>query len=305
MFDNSVTATSGQGTTIWHNSGPYVTYTMTTPSSNEISVQTPSPMALAEEKMFEDSAKEKGTVGISPKLYMRFVKSKLNKMDTRKVQQRMSKLKKLISYADNMGQQAMYEELAKEIAVLMKESEMVACGVDAWVNRVHLNQYITKVRDRVVHLKKLEDFPRVIPKKVRDKLTKLKAANVFEEYWIVYIDYSGEKLQTTKEKVREKDPIIFGKLSYLPERYYFVADWVDKYCDLTLSKMVKEFKESDPEFELNKHPELTETRWKKIVDEVKSRGEILAKTKPSNYKEILKQMDDEPKATNKWWRFWT
>ena len=255
--------------------------------------------------------KKRETRDISPKLYIRYVKSKLGKIETKRVQERLSKLKKMISYADNMGQQALYEELSREIAVLVQEAEMVAQGVDQYLDKEHITKFIGKVKDRTVLFERLEEFPRIVPKKIRDKLDKLKKANTFDEYWIVYVDYTSEVLKTVQEKVREKDPIIFGKLSFLPDRYYFVADWFDKFCDLTLSKLVKSLKEDDPEFELDKHPDLTEERFKQIVADVRSRDELLQKTNSKNYKKILKDLEEpiekapkiaEPKR--KWWKKW-
>ena len=232
-------------------------------------------------------SKKRETKDISPKLYIKYVKSKLGKIETNRVKERLSKLKKMISYADNMGQQALYEELSKEIAVLVQEAEMVAQGVDQYLDKEHITKFIGKVKDRTVLFERLEEFPRIVPKKIRDKLDKLKKANTFDEYWIVYVDYTSEVLKTVQEKVREKDPIIFGKLSFLPDRYYFVADWFDKFCDLTLSKLVKSLKEDDPEFELDKHPDLTEERFKQIVADVRSRDELLQKTNSKNYKKNI------------------
>ena len=46
---------------------------------------------------------------------------------------------------------------------------------------------------------------------------------------------------------KEKDPIVFGIFTdkeniFTLDRLYYVADWVDEYCDLTLDKLVEEYK---------------------------------------------------------------
>lgn len=51
-----------------------------------------------------------------------------------------------------------------------------------------------------------------------------------------------------QEERREKDPILFGAFldrekNAINERFYYIGDWVDDYCDLTLDKMVAEMKE--------------------------------------------------------------
>lgn len=40
------------------------------------------------------------------------------------------------------------------------------------------------------------------------------------------------------KKARAKDPILFGMIAN-SDKLYFVADWTDDYCDLTLDKMLK------------------------------------------------------------------
>ena len=48
-----------------------------------------------------------------------------------------------------------------------------------------------------------------------------------------------------KESKPEKDPIIFGafiqrgKDVLMSERLYYIADWIDEYCDLTLEKLTQ------------------------------------------------------------------
>jgi len=312
MMSSNTTSGSTYTWTQTNGYDPTVRYVQYSPG--QITTELVSTPQNPEESAFDkggEYSKRRETKNISPKLYIKYVKSKLGKIETKRVQERLGKLKKMISYADNMGQQALYEELSREIAVLVQEAEMVAQGVDQYLEKEHITKFIGKVKDRTVLFERLEEFPRVVPKKVRDKLDKLKKANTFDEYWIVYVDYTTEVLKTVKEKVREKDPIVFGMLSFLPDRFYYIADWQDRYCDLRLRDMVKALKEDDPEFELDKHPDLTEERFKQIVDDVRSRAEILDKTKPANYKKILKDLEEpiekapkiaEPKKG--WWSRW-
>ena len=47
---------------------------------------------------------------------------------------------------------------------------------------------------------------------------------------------------------REKDPILFGTFQneeskFILDRFYYIADWVDEYCDLTLDKLINELKD--------------------------------------------------------------
>ena len=43
--------------------------------------------------------------------------------------------------------------------------------------------------------------------------------------------------ETAREEAKRKDPIIFGVIAG-SEKLYYVADWVDEYCDLTLEAFI-------------------------------------------------------------------
>lgn len=103
--------------------------------------------------------------------------------------------------------------------------------------------------------------------------------------------HTGEVVKTNKEKIREKDPILFGRFSFTPNTYYYITDWVDKYCDLTLVKLVDTLKVTDPEFELDFIPEIDDKYVKKIMQEVDDRVKRLSMTKPSNFVGLMREED--------------
>lgn len=49
---------------------------------------------------------------------------------------------------------------------------------------------------------------------------------------------------TQKEKEKAKDPILFGVIQG-SRKLYFIGDWIDDYCDLTLEKMMKTIKDKE------------------------------------------------------------
>lgn len=85
----------------------------------------------------------------------------------------------------------------------------------------------------------IKNFIKVIP----DDITKLKkeADNlmIFDNYVIMHYDYNNDSVSETKEeKEKRKDPILFGVISG-SKNLYFIGDWVDDYCDLTLDEIIK------------------------------------------------------------------
>lgn len=252
------------------------------------------------------------TKRIGPSLFFKYVKSKLNKTEVKNLKGRLSKLQKLVKDAEEMGQQALFEEFSKMIAVVVREAEISAAGYDKWVAQKDIEKFMSIVRENdkmyinPVGFCKLEQFPRAIPANIQEKIKDVKSKGVFDEFWILYLDYTKENLKTNKEKIRQKDPILFGRVSYDPTKNYYIADWIDQFCDLTLDKFVDQVKAKEPEYQLGKDDEIDEDLIERIKKEVKERHDRLEKTRMSNYVQLMSQEDQANKKTKKsWWKFWS
>ncbi len=248
---------------------------------------------------------------IGPKLYFRYVKSKLKKVEQKRLEERLSKLSVLIEEAFDCGQYAMHEELSRMLLELTKESELSACGINQFIDVKYIKKFKDIVREdetlsewgKIVYFKKLEEFPRPIPKKIQTKIKQAKEKELFEEMWVLYLDYTedSDNIKSTKEKIREKDPILFGSFNG-DSKYYFIADWVDEVCDLTLDLLVEDY-------ELDKDLKTIPTIDKKYITKLKKKLEkqtkALKETKQSNYKGLMKSEDDVYKSKKSWWkRLW-
>ncbi len=103
--------------------------------------------------------------------------------------------------------------------------------------------------DKTKHIKiiELERYPRVIPLAQMDAIQKAKDLGIFDEFCVVFSDYTGEDYKTPEEKAavaRNRDPVVFGyfrhKVTAIKhDRFYFITDWEDEYCDLTFGKMIE------------------------------------------------------------------
>ena len=80
----------------------------------------------------------------------------------------------------------------------------------------------------------IKNFTRLIPVDIQEEVSKLVQDEVFDNFVILHYDPNdtGEEL-TKKEIERKKDPIIFGVIKE-SRKLYFINDWIDEYCDLTL-----------------------------------------------------------------------
>lgn len=72
-----------------------------------------------------------------------------------------------------------------------------------------------------------------------------KTKDLFDQMYIVFTDYTGKEERKIAAEKKDKDPILFGtfqdrKQKVCVDRFYYLGDWVDEYCDLTLDKMINQ-----------------------------------------------------------------
>jgi hypothetical protein len=236
-------------------------------------------------------------VGVSPRLYFNLVKSKLKTVEKDKLETQLRQLQSLMPTADDLGQTALYEHLSQALAIAVRELEVAAVGCDRYVEKDTIEKF-RKVRweqgKPIVYFEKWEKFPRVPPSEVAEKLKYLRSMSLFDEYWVLYLNYAhGKPLKTHQEKVKEKDPILFGKFAYQPDRFYVIADWVDEYCDLTLEQFVDEVKKTDLGYEPG-HVEIGKKELDQILKDVMRRHKELNRT----FSLTVGPMEDK----RPWWR---
>lgn len=136
--------------------------------------------------------------------------------------------------------------LAFHTACITKEYKLLEAGINTFVYRDDIETYIDDIADDAIKIIELENYEREIPDDVVEILEKVK--RLFDRFYVVYTDYSKKETRRVEAERREKDPILFGTFQneeskFILDRFYYIADWVDEYCDLTLDKLVYELKE--------------------------------------------------------------
>lgn len=263
----------------------------------------------------ETQTRKKGEViEIGPRLYFSFLKSKFTRIEKKKLREKLIKLQTLVKDAKELNQQGLYEELAKMITIVAREAELTACGYNIFLSKEMMDKFKSKVKvggKNPIYFKKLEEFPRTIPETVKRVIQDVKEKNLFDELWVLYLDYTHQEFKPNKEKIREKDPILFGRFAYQEDKFYYITDWIDEYCDLTLEKFVSLYKDqvSGYDYETGKIPEIDQDLVDQLKEEVKARHERLKNTRPSNFRDHMAQEDAEKdtKIKVKFWdkmRFW-
>lgn len=143
-----------------------------------------------------------------------------------------------IERAEIAGQTALAEHLRDGIATVKKEVELVTAGINQYVSKKQFDEFKEKTT-RGIEVTPIKNFTRHIPDKVVEKIAEIRSKNLFDEFVIVHYDPKKEAAKLTKKEIeKKKDPIVFGIING-SDKMYFIADWIDEYCNLTLEEVVK------------------------------------------------------------------
>ena len=141
------------------------------------------------------------------------------------------------------GQTSAIKKILFHLECIEKEREIVKAGINTFIYRDDIEEYIDNIAKDTVKIIELERYEREIPDSIVEILAEIK--DKFDQIYIVFTDYTGKEERKTAQERRDRDPIIFGTFQdassrTVVDRFYYIADWEDEYCDLTLDKMINE-----------------------------------------------------------------
>jgi len=144
--------------------------------------------------------------------------------------------------ANDMGQVALADQLTAQIFNNKYESILKAEGFYYKITEEQLVSFVKKT-EKGVRLDYIKNFTRNIPDEVFDKKVKADSLFVFDNYCVLYYDpdlksYKMTKEEEERERRKKADPILFGMINGSRNLYY-ISDWIDNYCDLTLEEFIK------------------------------------------------------------------
>jgi len=183
---------------------------------------------------------------LDPLEYFQDLKTKKRKWNTEKLKLLLNNTEKLLTKAYKLNQEEVCRKLLFNLDVIQKEKKVFDLGIDTFIYSEDILEYINDISNKEVKIIELKKFPREIPDNISNKILELKEKKIFDDFLIVFTDYTGEVEKQVEKERRRKDPIIFGiftKDKNFCNRCYFIADWEDEYCDLTLERMIGEMAE--------------------------------------------------------------
>jgi hypothetical protein len=207
--------------------------------------------------------------------YFVTLKAKKENIDDEKLDAFYNQCLSLVKKYKITGQKEALKRLIFYIDCVEKERKAIANGFTKYIQREDVSEYIDIVGDRVVKVIELERFERDIPDDVVEKIAIAK--DIFDELYVIYTDYTGKDEKKVEKQRREKDPIVIGifldkKNRVINNRFYFIVDWVDEYCDLTLDRMIVEMKSNSKDMSV--YEAVTPETLKEIKDDLSPKNII-------------------------------
>ena len=151
---------------------------------------------------------------------------------------------KALVQANTMGQISLVESLKNIIDIARGEAHLNAMGIKKYVTEKQVVNFYEKVgEDKNLKLTWIKNFGRIIPESIYETKKTVDERKIFDNYVILHYDpaNNGEKM-TTEEIEKKKDPILFGVIKN-SKKLYYIADWKDEYCELTLEEMFSTLKD--------------------------------------------------------------
>lgn len=184
------------------------------------------------------------------------LKSNVSSINPEKLSEYEKNLLVALQSAMSINQKLLIEQCVFFHKCIKKEVELINLGFDKFIYKDDIQEIIEtldKKNEKNIYFIELERFPRVIPREVQNKIKSVMDRNIFDKYYVLFTDYTKKTKKisenTNKDEYVRKDPIVFGTFSlesadthikYMGERVYYIADWVDEYCDLTLDRLLNE-----------------------------------------------------------------
>ena len=184
--------------------------------------------------------------------YFDYVKGMKNTIDDEYTQKVIDNGLKMIQKCKITRQTEMAKQITHIVEVALRELQVARLGFNVYVSRKAIEKYITDVDSKSVKIIELSRYTRDIPDDKVDIISQ--AQDVFDELYVVFTDYTYKDSKMVAKERRSKDPIVFGAFLdkriadssniYVEDRMFFICDWVDDLCDLTLKEIVQTVKEN-------------------------------------------------------------
>lgn len=188
---------------------------------------------------------------VTPTVYFNHVKNMKKDIEDENLQSVADNCLILLKKAKLTGQTKVAKKIFDQYSLIMRELNAAKYGFDTIVYKSDIEKFITEIAAHAVKIIELEKYPREVDDSVIDKLMIAKDNELFDEYYVVFTDYTMESTKTVAKERRDKDPILFGAFKskdgndIVEKRLFYIGDWTDEFCDLTLEEMLTQYEKKE------------------------------------------------------------
>lgn len=229
---------------------------------------------------------------ISPTVYFNYIKDMKKNIEDENLQAVADNCLILLQKTKITGQTLAAKKIVTQYSLIMRELKAAKFGFNTIVYKSDIEKFIKNISSHPVKIIELHNYVREIDDSIMDKLILAKDNELFDKYYILFTDYTMEETKKVAKERRDKDPIIFGAFtketadnSAIPEeRFFYIGDWIDEYCELTLEEMLTQYEKSE-----NAAAKYT-IDIPKDLDELKEYMGLIEKKNPDKAESILKKV---------------
>lgn len=189
--------------------------------------------------------KKPGIIGVQElQQFFDNLKNGINELDKENIDGVLENYEFLLNNAKQNKQLALCEKIEDYSVILKNELILSTSEFNKFLDEddvVEFYEYASKHEELETNLclTYIKNFVKIIPREITELKNKADQLEVFDNYVILHYDYDGNSVADTKEEIeKKKDPILFGVIRN-SRRLYYIGDWIDTYCDLTLDVLIK------------------------------------------------------------------
>ena len=191
--------------------------------------------------LFNNITKPEPLYTLSVEEFFKSIKNSTEELNS--IKGRSNSYTEILNQATKFGQTALAEKIKHNITILKEESQLYAMGLRTVIKEDKIIQFALDA-ERGVRLDYVKNFTRVIPPSILEIKEKLDDKGIFDNYVVMHYDPDGHATEMTEEEIEKaKDPILFGLIKN-SNKLYYISDWIDDYCNLTLSTLLEVIGES-------------------------------------------------------------
>jgi hypothetical protein len=136
--------------------------------------------------------------------------------------------------AEITKQVSLLERLSEIETRIDKELQFIKYGFSTFISEEDIVKF-SQNAPSYLKLDYIKNYCRILPDEVQKEFNKAISIDLFDNYVVLHFDPEDNgSLYTKKER---EDPILFGVIKN-SRRLYYITDWVDEYCDLTLDSLI-------------------------------------------------------------------